>query len=183
MGKTMLDQIATNQALYEASRGGRRMGNVSASQALLSAAMIERQKANADGYSYSGGYYGSFVGAKSKTETAIDAALIIQNGSVADKKSAAYYISRSNSYSYAGGSYGRFVDQDEEDAKKAMEIAQTIDGGVGAGNGDAPAEQQPTTNAQAKTEEENGVIAFLKKHKLWVIAAICTALYFVLRKK
>lgn len=182
MAKTILDQLATNRALYDAARGGQNMGNVSAGQALLSAALIESQYANAQGYSYSGRSYGSFVG-NTDPSSMMDAAFILQKGTVSTEKAmkqakyTAGVVRTSGSYSYAGGSYGRFVDQEEE-ANEAMRVAQVLDGGNGAGGSNDPA-----TDAPAKAGEEKGVMAFLKKYKLWVIAAICTALYFVLRKK
>lgn len=182
MGKTMLQQIAVNQALYKASRGERRLAKVSAGQALLSAAMIERQKANADGYSYAGGSYGSFVKEKDPVSIALQSSVLLQEGSLfsekAEKKIAAEYISGGRSY--AAGSYGQFVKiKDASQADDPLRIAEVLDGGVGAGSG---AEQERPTDAPAATKE-NSIKAFLVKYKLWIMAAVCIALYFVLRKK
>ena len=182
MRTTMLDQIATNRALYEAARGGNHMGDVSAMDALRSAALIQRQVANADGYSYRGGSYGSFVA--SATDIALESSLLLQDKKLAytlpAKQKAMYNISNSKkSYSYAGGSYGQFIDKTEQESKDAMQSAQIIEG-IQAGNAGRqkdPAEEAP------KATEEKGIKAFLKKYKLLVIAAVCTALYFVLRKK
>lgn len=182
MGTTMLDQIATNRALYEAARGGNHMGDVSAMDALRSAALIQRQVANADGYSYRGGSYGSFVA--SATDIALESSLLLQDKKLAytlpAKQKAMYNISNSKkSYSYAGGSYGQFIDKTEQESKDAMQAAQIIEGTQAGNTGgqEAPAAEAP------KATEEKGIKAFLKKYKLWVIAAVCAALYFVLRKK
>ena len=182
MGTTMLDQIATNRALYEAARGGNHMGDVSAMDALRSAALIQRQVTNADGYSYRGRSYGSFVA--SATDIALESSLLLQDKKLAYtlslKQKAMYNISNSKkSYSYAGGSYGQFIDKTEQESKDAMQAAQIIEGtqAGNAGGQETPAEEAP------KATEEKGIKAFLKKYKLWVIAAVCAALYFVLRKK
>ena len=183
MGKTMLNQLATNRALYDAVRSGNQMGNVSAIDALRSAALIQRQMANADGYSYRGGSYGSFI-TKDDTAIALESSLILQNKPLAytapGKYVANYHIANGkNSYSYTGGSYGQFIvptDRTGQDSQDAMYVAQVIGGAAGSGN-------VVTTSEKQNTVEEKGIKAFLKKYKLWVIATVCTVLYFVLRKK
>ena len=176
MAKTMLDQIATNRALYNAARGGKRMGDVPAGKALMSAMMIERQRANADGY-YAGGSYGSFIG-DSDEKRALDAALILQEGSVAKGTTGQDVQNSGRSYSYAGGSYGQFIDPAEQQSVEAMHVASVLDGGEGAGN-------QPNHFQGLETEPlKSGFKSFLQKYKLWIIAIVAAvAAYFVWRKK
>lgn len=180
MAKTMLDQIATNRALYDAARGGNQMGKVSAIDALHSAALIQRQVvANADGYSYRGGSYGSFV-KNDATDIALTASLLLQEKkmgyTVDGKKEIMQNMASSvkTTYSYTNSSYGKFLSEEE-----VMQVTQVIDGTAGDGSNkeEAPANEAP------KETKEKGIKAFLKKYKLWVIAAVCAALYFVLRKK
>lgn len=186
MAKTILDQLATNRALYNATSGGNYMGSVSAIDALHSAALIQRQVANADGYSYSGGYYGSFVTSRDDAEIALDSSMMLQEQKIAytpeAKNEVAHYIANSRTYNYEGGSYGNFiapVDTNTQESVDALYVAQVIDGGVEAENKET---EEPTTSAISKAEEKS-IKTLLQKYKLWIIAAICTVLYFVLRKK
>ena len=172
MAKTMLDEIATNKALHDAARGGKRMGDVSANQALMSAMMIECQKVNADG-SYAGSSYGSFIGSEEKS--ALDAAFMLQEGSVPKGTTGEDVQNAGRSYSYAGGSYGDFIDPCAQQSEQAMKVAEILDGEVVTKQQEEPAQKKVTV--KSKLSE------FLRKYKLWVIAAVCAALYFVLRKK
>lgn len=171
MGKTMLDEIATNRALHDAARGNR-MGNVPAGKALMSAMMIERQRVNADGDVPE--TYGNFV--RGDEKCALDAALVLQTGSVtgvtgADVQKGKY------SYSYAGSSYGQFIEKKAKDSESAIIATEILEGGVGSGaNKQNEQEEKPITS-------QEGIKSFLKKYWMWVVAIVGAVVCLVFRRK
>ncbi len=176
--QSIFDQLATNRALYKAARESEDMSHIPAGQMLMSAAMIERQKVNADGYPQAGGSYGNYQ-MQEASLLALNSALLIQTGvkgNPSPKEIAAGIYKRNYTYSYyAGGSYGKFINEIPT-AKKDHErmLTATFSTETAQGNTDTTGKSQ---------SQGSSFMALLKKYKLIVIAAVCTVIYFVFRKK
>ena len=177
--QSIFDQLATNRALYKAARESEDMSHIPAGQMLMSAAMIERQKVNADGDPQAGGSYGNYQ-MQDASLLALNSALLIQTGvkgNPSAKEIAAGIYKRNYTYSYyAGGSYGKFIEIPQAKKDPERMLTATFSTETAQGNID--------TAGKSKSQSQgSSFMALLKKYKLIVVAAVCTVIYFVFRKK